>query len=103
MRGSSVWRSSIMRRWTWVAFAALCLWAASGWLLIPNSGALPQMERQALGFVAIAAVAMALGGLRTTPGQWRLKVAVAAASMLFFAVPATLLEQATAYSPETSV
>ena len=92
-----------MRWQTWVAFAALCVWAASGWLLSPTSNALPGLERQALGFAAIAAVTTALGGLRMPQERWRRWGAVAAGSTLFFAIPTILLETAKEYSPETSV
>jgi drug/metabolite transporter (DMT)-like permease len=63
---------------------------------------LPELRRQALGFAAIAIVGVALGGLRRQ-SKWRLRAAVAAGSVLFFAVPSVLLVRAREYAPETSV
>ena len=91
-------------RWRiWTAFAAVCVWAASGWLITPGSDALPRLERQGLGFVVIAGVALASGGWRNRRARWRLRSAVATGSLLFFAVPAVLLEHAREYASETSV
>jgi len=88
----------------WAAFAAVCLWAASGWLIpAPRGGALLELQRQAFGFAGLAIVAVALGGLKRQRSGWRLRGEILAASVLFFAVPLVLTVYAKEYAPETSV
>jgi drug/metabolite transporter (DMT)-like permease len=87
----------------WAGFAAVCLWAASEWLVPVGNGALSGLERLGLGFAAIAVVSVALGGLNRRGSGWRLRAAVAAGGVLFFAVPALLIDRAREYGPETSV
>jgi drug/metabolite transporter (DMT)-like permease len=72
-------------------------------LLSAGGDALPRLERQGLGFAAVAAVATALGGLRGWRSGWRQRVKVAVAGVLFFAVPAIVIERAREYAPETSL
>ena len=87
----------------WTVFAVVCVWAASGWLITPGSDALPRLERQGLGFAVLAGVALASGGCRNWRARLRLHGAVSMGGVLFFAVPAVLIEHAREYAAETSV
>ncbi len=61
------------------------------------------LERQGVGFVAIGIVAVALGGMRGRGSAWRQRGAVAVSGVLFFGVPAELIEHARTYTSEMSV
>jgi drug/metabolite transporter (DMT)-like permease len=87
----------------WAALAVVCLWAASGWLIpAPSGDSLPELQRQGLGFAALAVVAVALGGFKRQRSGWKLRGEIAAAGALFFAVPLVLAVHAKEYAPETS-
>jgi len=91
-------------RWkVWAAFAAVCLWAASGWLIPTSGGGLPELQRQGLAFAVMAVVAMAMGGLKSQRSGWTLRAEIAAGSVTFFAVPLVLTVHAKEYAPETSI
>ena len=95
-----------MRWWGWVAFATLCGWAGSQWLLVPAGDPLPALERQGLGFGVLslaALVARMLKRQRWRAGRSRLLGMVAGVSLLFFAVPMALVERSREYAPDTSV
>ena len=85
------------------AFAAVCLWSASGWLIpTPSGGGIPELQREELGFAALTIVAVALGGLKRPRSGWRVSAKIAAGSVLYFAAPQVLMTAAREYAPEIS-
>lgn len=90
----------------WTAFAVLCVWQASGWLLPTSSEGPSLLERSGIAWVLVALISSLLARVGDRAAvkagsRWRWGD-VAAAGALMFAVPAILLQHASEYAPETN-
>lgn len=89
----------------WVAFTILCLWAASKWLIGSVADALPALERQAVAFAGVALVAamIFLRGKKEARRVYRDGRMVAFGSLLYFTLPAVLLERSKEHASDVTV
>jgi drug/metabolite transporter (DMT)-like permease len=94
----------------WAAFAVLCGWTASVWLMesARDGPSMPEQQGIASGVVALLGVCLFFGGRKQHERNrsWenrRLCGILALAGLLYFAIPAILLELAKTYASETNV
>jgi drug/metabolite transporter (DMT)-like permease len=94
----------------WAAFAVLCGWLASEWLLeaAPDGPSMPERQGIASGVVALLGVWLVFWGRKRHDRSrlWnrrRLCGALALAGLLYFAIPAIVLDLAKAYASEINV